>query len=197
MGGKRGAHIERRTAETEIILDLNLDGRGEYEVSTGIGFLDHMLSLFARHGLFDLRVSCRGDLEVDSHHSVEDLGICLGEAIREALGDKQGIRRFGTSYVPMDESLARVVVDLSGRPFLVLRGDFPTKRIGDFDSELVEDFFWGLANRAQMNLHIELLYGGRGHHDLEAIFKAFGRALDQATGLDERVRGVLSTKGEL
>lgn len=197
MESKREAHIERKTTETDINLSLNIDGRGDYEIATGIGFLDHMLSLFTRHGFFDLKASCRGDLNVGFHHSVEDLGICLGEAIGEALGARQGVRRFGTSHVPMDESLARVVIDLSGRPFLVLRGVAPGKRAGDFGSELVEDFFQGLVDHARINLHIELLSGGKEHHDLEAIFKAFGRALDEATSYDERVEGVLSTKGRL
>jgi imidazoleglycerol-phosphate dehydratase len=193
----RKAEIKRATAETDISLSLGLDGSGEADVATGVGFLDHMLTLFARHGLMDLTIRCKGDLHVDQHHTVEDVGICLGQAIAEAVGDKRGIVRYGTFTVPMDESLVTVSLDLSGRAFLVCNLDTRNRRIGEFDAELVPEFFQAVAGNARMNLHVHQFYGHNAHHVVEAAFKAFGRALDAATRLDERVTGVPSTKGSL
>ncbi len=193
----RIAEISRCTRETEIGLTLNLDGGGNAVVETGIPFLDHMLSLLAKHGIFDLEVRCKGDLEVDGHHSVEDIGICLGLAIDKALGDKRGVVRFAHSYFPMDESLARVVVDLSGRPHIVYRVAVEKDRVGALDSELVEEFWKAVAIHARLNIHIELLYGRNSHHIFEAIFKAAARALSMATRLDPRVQDIPSTKGVL
>lgn len=197
MNGKRSACMERKTAETDIRLGLCLDGTGTYAIETGIGFLDHMLCLFAKHGLFDLNIRCEGDLAVGGHHTVEDVGICLGQAILQALGDKRGIARYGVSYVPMDEALARTVVDLSGRGYLVFNASVQRVRIGDFDAALAEEFLRAVAYDGRLTLHVDLLRGSNEHHCLEAVFKAFGRALDQACRLDERVQGVLSTKGRL
>ncbi len=194
---ERKAAIARTTNETEIKLTLNLDGSGTAKVLTGVPFLDHMLNLFARHGIFDLEVSCKGDLEIDAHHSVEDIGICLGLALDKALGDKKGIVRFAHSYFPMDETLARVVVDLSGRPYLVYRVPTERDRVGTLDSELVEEFWKAFATHARVNVHIELLYGRNTHHIFEAVFKAAGRAISQATRLEPRVQGIPSTKGVL
>ncbi|MGV3722405.1 MAG: imidazoleglycerol-phosphate dehydratase HisB [Actinomycetota bacterium] len=193
----RTAEINRKTAETEISLSLNVDGTGTSDVQTGVGFLDHMLTLFARHGLFDLTVRCNGDLHVDQHHTVEDVGICLGQALVKALGDKRGIVRYGTFTVPMDESLVMVSLDLSGRAYVVCKLDTARRKIGDFDAELVPEFFQALAGNALMNLHIHQFHGENGHHIVEATFKALGRALDAATRIDERVTGVPSTKGLL
>jgi len=193
---QRRAYIERKTKETDISLSLQLDGEGRSEVSTGIPFFDHMLSLMAMHGLFDLSLRAKGDLEVDFHHTVEDVGIALGEGIKEALGDGAGIRRFGEALVPMDEALSRVVLDISGRPYLGYRVK-AKGRVKDFDLELVESFFKALVDHAGLTLHIDLLYGKNLHHIIEAIFKGFGRALDKACGLDERRVGVPSTKGRL
>ena len=193
----RQAEINRSTAETEISLSLNLDGSGKAEVATGVGFLDHMLTLFARHGLIDLTVRCKGDLHVDQHHTVEDVGICLGLAIAQAVGDKKGIVRYGTFTVPMDESLVMVSLDLSGRAYLVCRLDTRGRKIGEFDAELVPEFFRAVAGNARMTLHVHQFYGENAHHIVEAAFKAFGRALDAATRHDERVTGVPSTKGLL
>lgn len=195
-GARRGA-CERRTAETRVRVALDLDGSGRSEVRTGIGFLDHMLALLARHALVDLEVRCDGDLEVDAHHSVEDVGIALGEALRQALGDKRGVRRFGAFLAPLDEALARAVVDLSGRPFLVYRVPLRRHRIGEMDSELFEDFFAALAEHARLNLHLDLLRGRNSHHCVEASFKAFARALREAMAIDPRESGVPSTKGVL
>lgn len=195
--GGRFARIERRTAETEIAIELGLDGSGSADVSTGVGFFDHMLTAFARHGLFDLSVSCKGDLEVDAHHTVEDVGICLGQALDAALGDKKSLCRFGHSYVPMDDALARVVVDLSGRAFLQYQAGFGEAGVGELPVGLVREFMRALAVQGQLNLHVDLLRGTDAHHGIEAIFKALGRALDQATGLDARVDGIPSTKGSL
>ncbi|MCD6170421.1 MAG: imidazoleglycerol-phosphate dehydratase HisB [Candidatus Latescibacteria bacterium] len=197
MKGKRCASVRRATRETQIELQFCLDGEGSYEISTGIGFFDHMLQLFAQHGFFDLKLSCQGDLEVDAHHCVEDVGICLGQAIDKALGDRSGICRYGTSYVPMDESLGRAVVDLSGRPFLVFDARFKLAKVGQFDTELVREFFQAVANNGKLTLHLDLLRSSNTHHSIEALFKAFGRALDQASSFDARVKDVLSTKGEL
>lgn len=193
----REAHIERETSETRIDLALGIDGTGLSQVETGVGFFDHMLTAFARHGLFDLTLSCQGDLDVDAHHTVEDVGICLGQALDRALGDKEGIQRFGHSYVPMDDALARVVVDLSGRPYLVLVPSFHGGSVGDLPVALVPEFFRAVADQGKLNLHIDLLRSGNDHHGIEAIFKAFGRALDRASGLSDRVEGVPSTKGSL
>ena len=197
MNDRPSARIERRTAETDIELELGLDGSGESEVATGVGFFDHMLNALARHGLFDLRVKCAGDLEVDPHHTVEDVGICLGQAVDQALGDKAGLQRFGHSYVPMDDALARVVVDLSGRSYLALQAAFDAERVGGFPAALVREFFRAVADHGRLNLHIDLLRGADAHHSIEAIFKAFGRALDQASQRSGRVEGIPSTKGSL
>jgi imidazoleglycerol-phosphate dehydratase len=193
----RTAEISRATAETEITLSLSLDGTGKADVETGVGFLDHMLTLFARHGLLDLTVRCRGDLHVDQHHTVEDVGICLGQAIARAVGDKRGIVRYGTFTVPMDESLVMVSLDLSGRAYLVCSLDVRGRRIGEFDGELAREFFQAVAGNALMSLHVHQFYGENAHHLVEAAFKAFGRALDAATRRDDRVQGVPSTKGVL
>lgn len=193
----RKAEISRKTAETDISIGINIDGEGKSSINTGIGFFDHMLTLFARHGLLDAEIKALGDLEVDGHHTVEDVGIVLGQAIKQALGDKKSIRRYGTSFVPMDESLAMVSMDLSGRPFLVLDAGFASAKVGGMDTELVEEFFRAVAFNAGITLHIKVLYGSNSHHMIEAVFKAFGRALDEATRFDERIEGVMSTKGSL
>ena len=193
----RNASIERITRETQIKLTLEIDGRGEAKVCTSVPFLDHMLDLFTRHGLFDLQVEARGDIDIDFHHTVEDIGIVLGQAFREALGDKKGIRRYGQASVPMDETLASVAVDLSGRPYMVYNVKLPKIKIGEFDVELAREFFQAFANNVGANLHINVMYGDNVHHVLEACFKAMARALDQATQVDARIEGVLSTKGKL
>lgn len=193
----RTARIHRKTAETEVELELSLDGIGEAQVATGIGFLDHMLTLLAKHGAFDLTLKAIGDLDVDQHHSVEDIGICLGQAFREALGDKAGIRRYGHFALPMEETLCTVALDLGGRAYFVFQADFPTQKIGDFDSELIADFWHAFANNALCNLHINIAYGRNSHHIAEAIFKATARALRNAAELDPRQKGVPSTKGTL
>lgn len=191
----REATLMRNTKETDIELSLYIDGTGESTIETGIGFFDHMLTLFARHGGFDLDVKCKGDLYVDAHHSIEDIGIVLGKAIKEALGDKYGIARYGSALIPMDETLAEVAIDLSGRSYLVFNAEFTTDRIGEFPTEMTEEFFRAVADNAGMTLHINLRYGKNNHHIAEAIFKAFGHALKDAVSLDGR--GVLSTKGVL
>lgn len=193
----RKERIKRRTTETEIEVEFTIDGRGNYAVDTSIPFFDHMLSLFSRHGLFDLTVRARGDTEVDFHHTVEDVGICLGEALDKALGEKKGIRRYGHATIPMMEALASVSLDLSGRPYLVYNASLSGEKVGDFDIELVEEFLRAFASAGKMDLHVNLLYGSNNHHSVEAIFKALGRALDEATSIDERIEGVLSTKGRL
>jgi imidazoleglycerol-phosphate dehydratase len=193
----RASEKRRTTKETDVLVKLNLDGSGQATVKTGVGFLDHMLDLFARHGLFDLEVSCTGDLHIDDHHSIEDIGITLGQAFVEALGDKKGIVRYGTAYVPMDETLARAVVDLSGRAFFVYRVQNTRERIGDLSVELVEHFWRSFAGEVRCNLHIEVLYGANQHHIIEAVFKSAARALSGATRISERIDGVLSTKGTL
>jgi imidazoleglycerol-phosphate dehydratase len=193
----RKASIERITRETQIKLTLEIDGRGEAKVCSSVPFLDHMLDLFTRHGLFDLQVEAKGDIDIDFHHTVEDIGIVLGTAFREALGDKKGIRRYGQASVPMDETLASVAVDLSGRPYMVYNVKLPKIKIGEFDVELAREFFQAFANNAGANLHINVMYGDNVHHVLEACFKAMARALDQATQVDARIEGVLSTKGKL
>ena len=193
----RTAEITRATAETEISLTLSLDGSGQVDVATGVGFLDHMLTLFARHGLLDLSVRCQGDLHVDQHHTVEDIGICLGQAIAGAVGDKRGIVRYGTFTVPMDETLVMASLDLSGRACLVYNLDTRNRRTGEFDTELTLEFFRAVADNARMTLHLHQFHGENVHHIVEAAFKAFGRALDAASRIDERVTGVPSTKGVL
>ena len=193
----RTAVVERVTKETRIRLSLGIDGTGEAKVCTSVPFLDHMLDLFARHGLFDLQVEAQGDIDIDFHHTVEDVGIVLGEALKRALGGKEGIRRYGHATVPMDETLASAAVDLSGRPYLCYNVPLPKVKIGEFDVELVREFFQAFANTGALNLHVNLLYGENVHHMVEGCFKAFARALDEATRLDERISGVLSTKGKL
>lgn len=194
----RKAIIERKTRETDIKISLNLDGTGIYRIKTSVPFMDHMFSHIAKHGFFDLEVKAAGDTHIDDHHTVEDLGIVFGQALKKALGDSKGIRRYGEAAVPMDETLAQVVLDLSGRPYLVYQVELPKKyRLKDFDPGLAEDFFRSVVNHSGMNLHIRLLYGRDVHHMLEAVFKAFGRALDHATMIDTRIKGVLSTKGKI
>ena len=193
----RAASIERITQETRIRLSLNVDGTGQGVICTSVPFLDHMLNLFARHGLFDLQVEASGDIDIDFHHTVEDIGIVLGEAFKQALGDKCGIRRYGEVTLPMDETLASVVVDISGRPHLVYNVILPKVKIGDFDVELAREFFQAFTNHCGLNLHINLIYGDNVHHILEACFKAVARAMDKATQLDPRVEGIMSTKGVL
>ena len=191
----RQAQLTRETRETSIKLAINIDGSGKSQISTGIGFLDHMLELFAKHGFFDLTIEEKGDLHVDYHHSMEDLGLALGAAIAKALGDKAAIRRYGSCLLPMDEALAEVALDLSGRPYLVYDVVTPAPQVGDIDVRLFHEFFQALCVKAGLNMHIRLLAGEETHHVLEAIFKAFAKALDQATTFDSRVQGVLSTKG--
>lgn len=193
----RSAEIERITSETQVALKLNIDGTGQASIKTTVAFLDHMLHLFARHGQFDLSVQAHGDIDIDFHHTVEDIGIVLGQAFRQALGDKQGIVRYGAARVPMDEALADVSVDLSGRPYLVYNVSLPKVKVGDFDAELAREFFQAFANTCGCNLHLNLLYGENVHHIIEACFKGFGRALDSATALNPRLAGVMSTKGVL
>ncbi len=193
----RTANVKRKTKETDITVSLRLDGNGRSKISTGIGFLDHMLDLFAKHGLFDLSISCKGDLHVDDHHTTEDVGIALAKAFTEALGEKRGIARYGTAYVPMDEALARCVVDLSGRSALVYHVSLNRKKVGDLSTEMIEHFFQSFAENVKANIHVEVLYGKNTHHKIEAVFKAFARALRHACEIDPRVKGVLSTKGSL
>lgn len=189
--------LNRKTNETRIDVELNLDGAGKAEISSGIGFFDHMLNLFAAHGRFDLKVTCAGDLEVDGHHSVEDIGIAMGAALKEALGDKRGITRYGTFFLPMDETLAFVSLDISGRPFLVCEVGELAPTIGAFDTELVEEFLRAFAFNAGLTLHVKILYGKNSHHKVEAIFKALGHALRAAVTIDDKIQGVPSTKGVL
>lgn len=189
--------IERNTTETQIQLNFDLDGTGSYKISSGVRFFDHMLELFTRHGRFDLSVDCVGDVDVDAHHSVEDIGICLGLAIKEALGDKKGILRYDTTFTPMDEALSRVSMDISNRSFLVFDAAFTNDRVGDMPTELVEEFFRAVAFNAGLTLHIKVEYGKNNHHMIEAIFKGFGRALREATRIDATMDGVMSTKGQL
>ena len=193
----RFSEVVRKTKETDISMMLKLEGRGENEIDTGIGFFDHMLDGFARHGFFDINVKCVGDLSVDTHHTIEDVGITLGLAIKRAVGDKKGIRRYGSSIVPMDETLMLCAVDLSGRAYLNFDAGFETERVGYFETQMVREFFQAVANNAQMNIHIKQLDGINDHHKIEAIFKAFGRALDEATTFDPRIEEALSTKGAL
>ena len=194
---ERKSLINRKTSETTISLELNIDGTGKADIDTDIGFFDHMLNSFARHGFFDLKVKVDGDLYVDCHHSIEDTGIVLGQAIKEALGDKKGIKRYGSIILPMDEALILCAVDLSGRPYLVFDAEFSRESVGYFDTEMVKEFFHAVAYTAGMNLHIKMLSGSNNHHIIEGMFKAFARALDEATKLDSRIDDVLSTKGSL
>ena len=193
----RKAQVRRKTRETQISLDLAIDGQGKSSITTGVGFLDHMLELFARHGLFDLTLTARGDTHVDAHHTVEDTGICLGQALNNALGDRKSIRRYGSCDAPMEDALARVALDLGGRGALVYKVTFPAAVIGDFDTELIEEFLHALAMNAGMNLHVEVPYGRNSHHVAEAIFKGLAKALDWATQVDPRVTDIPSTKGSL
>ena len=193
----RRAEIERKTAETQISIKLNLDGEGKSDIATGIGFLDHMLTLLAKHSFMDLTVKAKGDLEVDSHHTVEDIGIVLGEALREALGDKAGIHRYGNCFIPMDETLVQVCLDFSGRPFLVFGAEIPKIQLGNYDTEMTEEFFRAVAMHCGLTLHIRVLYGSNVHHIIEAIFKSFARAVAEAAAVDPRVKGVMSSKGVL
>lgn len=193
----RAATVERNTKETKIRVTLELDGTGKSVIDTGIGFFDHMLDGFARHGLFDLTAKCQGDIQVDSHHSIEDMGIVLGYALREALGDKKGIVRYGSCMLPMDETLAMCAIDLSGRPYLVFDAPFRGNMVGAMDTQMAREFFYAVSYAAGMNLHLKVLYGENDHHMMEALFKAFAKALDAAVSLDPRITDVLSTKGTL
>ena len=198
MGNERQASLQRSTKETEIAVGLNLDGTGASDLHIGVPFLEHMLDQVARHGMFDLNIKAAGDLEIDAHHTVEDVGITLGQAFRQALGDKRGIRRYGFAYVPLDEALSRVVLDFSGRPGLEYFVDYPRARVGEFDIDLLREFFQGFVNHAMVTLHIDNIRGRNSHHIAETIFKAFGRALRAAVELDPRMEGILpSTKGSL
>jgi len=194
---ERIATIKRKTSETDVTVTLNLDGTGQGNIQTGVQFLDHMLVLFSKHGLFDLDIACKGDLGVDAHHSIEDIGICLGSALDKALGDKSGLVRFAHAYFPMDETLVRVVMDLSGRPYLVYKVKVDRERVGELEADLIEEFWKAVVTHARVNIHIELLYGRNSHHIFEAVFKAGARALSLATRIDARIQGVPSTKGVL
>lgn len=197
MEQRRIAEYTRKTKETDIYLSFDLDGRGDAKVDTGIGFFDHMLDGFARHGLFDLNVKVTGDLVVDCHHTIEDTGIVLGNAIKKAVGDKKGIKRFGSCMLPMDETLVLCAVDLSGRPYLSFDAEFTTDRVGYMDTEMVKEFFYAISYSAGMNLHLKVITGGNNHHMIEAMFKAFAKALDEATIIDPHIIDILSTKGSL
>ncbi len=193
----RESSIKRTTNETDIQLAIGIDGEGKASIDSGVPFLDHMLDLFTKHGQFNLDVKANGDLEIDGHHTTEDIGICLGTALKDALGDKKGIKRYGNAFVPMDDALAQVVIDLSNRPHFEFKGDIPASQVGTFDTELVYEFLWKFALEARMNLHVIVHYGRNTHHIIEAVFKALGRALDEATTVDPRIKGVPSTKGML
>lgn len=193
----RKSEVNRNTSETDISLKFYIDGSGKGEISTGIGFFDHMLNSFTRHGLFDMKLNVKGDLYVDTHHTIEDTGIVLGQAIKEAVGDKKSIKRFGSVILPMDEALVLCSLDLSGRPYLVMDAEFTTDRVGYFDTEMVKEFFYAISYSAGMNLHFKVLSGTNNHHIIECMFKAFAKALDEATIRDERITDVLSTKGSL
>lgn len=197
MEQRRIAEYTRKTKETDIYLSFDLDGRGDAKLDTGIGFFDHMLDGFARHGLFDLNVKVTGDLVVDCHHTIEDTGIVLGNAIKKAVGDKKGIKRFGSCMLPIDETLVLCAVDLSGRPYLSFDAEFTTGRVGYMDTEMVKEFFYAISYSAGMNLHLKVITGGNNHHMIEAMFKAFAKALDEATIIDPRITDILSTKGSL
>ena len=193
----RTAEIARKTRETDIIVSINVDGTGKSEISTGIGFFDHMLEGFARHGLFDLKVKAVGDLHVDCHHTIEDTGIVLGQAIAQAIGDKKGIKRYGNSILPMDETLVMSAIDLCGRPYFVMDADFTAPMVGEFDTQMVREFFYAISYSAMMNLHLRVITGTNDHHKIEALFKSFAKSLDEATTIDSRITDVLSTKGAL
>lgn len=193
----RQAGLSRTTNETDIKLSFAVDGSGQSDLTTDVPFLNHMLDLFTKHGQFDLSVTAKGDIEIDDHHTVEDIGICLGQALREALGDKKGIKRYASVFVPMDEALAQVVIDISNRPHFEYRAEYPSQQVGSFSTELVHEFLWKFALEARMTLHVIVHYGSNTHHMIEAVFKALGRALDEATAIDPRVKGVPSTKGVL
>lgn len=193
----RSVEITRTTKETDIELELNLDGEGRSNVDTGVGFLDHMLTLFAKHGGFDLNLKCKGDIEVDNHHSIEDIGIALGQALKECLSDKSGITRYANVYLPMDESLVRCTIDISGRSYLVFNSEFTREFVGDMETEMVEEFFRAVTDNSRITMHITCLYGKNTHHIIEAMFKGFGRCLKQAVTIDPNLKGVLSTKGVL
>ncbi|MFA4915424.1 MAG: imidazoleglycerol-phosphate dehydratase HisB [Syntrophales bacterium] len=194
---ERKGKTYRKTTETEVSVEIILDGTGEGEIATTIPFLDHMLQLFAKHGLFDLKVKSKGDTVIDDHHLVEDIGICLGEAVKEALGDKRGLERYGSAVIPMDESLCSVAMDISGRPYLIYHADFGNRKIKNFDPALLREFFKSFSDHSGITLHINLMYGKNNHHIVEAVFKAFARAMRGASSLDDRIEGVLSTKGSL
>ncbi len=193
----RSAVINRNTKETDINMEFTVDGSGKVQIETGIGFFNHMLDSFTRHGFFDMKLNVKGDLYVDSHHTVEDTGIVLGQAIKSALADKQGIKRYGSFILPMDETLVLCAIDLSGRPYLVYDLEFSSDRVGYMETELVKEFFYAVSYSAGMNLHIKMMSGGNDHHIIEAAFKAFAKALDEASSIDERIQGVLSTKGSI
>lgn len=197
MDMTRKTKVVRTTTETDICIKIDLDGKGSSILDTGVPFLDHMLTLWSKHGMFDLEIGAQGDTGIDDHHTVEDIGICLGQAIAAALGDKAGIRRYGTAFAPMDEALAMVVLDISGRAFLSFDVNMPAQKVGDFDTELVEEFLRALAVNAQITLHVKLLAGKNTHHIIEAVFKGLGRAVKEAVSIDERIDGVMSTKGKL
>ena len=197
MAEKRVATLNRKTKETDIFCEINLDGSGECEVNTGIGFFDHMLCSFAKHGLFDLKLTCKGDLNVDCHHTIEDCGIVLGSCIKKALSDKVGIKRYGSFMLPMDDALVLCAIDLSGRPYLNFSAEFPVERVGYFDTEMIREFFYAISYSTGMNLHIKVLDGMNAHHMIEAMFKGFAKALDEASQKDERIQSVLSTKETL
>lgn len=197
MSEQRINRQRRKTKETDVNLTLNIDGSGETQIDTGIGFFDHMLDGFARHGFFDLKVQVKGDLIVDTHHSIEDTGIVLGKAIRYAIKDKKGIKRYGSCILPMDETLVLCAIDLSGRPYFAFEGEFTTERVGYMETEMVREFFYAISYNAGMNLHMKILSGTNNHHMIEGLFKSFGRALDEATAKDPRIRDILSTKGSL
>ncbi|BFT68810.1 imidazoleglycerol-phosphate dehydratase HisB [Paenibacillus sp. P36] len=196
-GKGRSASVARKTNETDIKLSFQVDGTGISEIQTDVPFLNHMLDLFTKHGHFDLNVDAKGDIEIDDHHTVEDIGICLGQTLREALGDKRGIKRYASVFVPMDEALAQVVIDISNRPHFEYRAQYPTANVGSFETQLVHEFLWKLALEARITLHVIVHYGHNTHHMIEAVFKALGRAIDEATTIDPRVQGVPSTKGVL
>ncbi len=193
----RKGKVKRKTSETTISMEMDLDGSGRAEIDTTVPFMNHMLTLFSRHGLFDIKIAGKGDRDVDDHHLVEDLGICLGELVKEALGSKEGIKRYGSALLPMDESLCSIAIDLSGRPYLIYNVEFGEARIGDFDPALLKEFFKSFSDHSGMTLHINVLYGKNNHHVAESIFKAFARALRRAASLDDRIQGVMSTKGSL
>lgn len=193
----RSASVARRTNETDIKLSFEVDGTGVSELQTDVPFLNHMLDLFTKHGHFNLKVDAKGDIEIDDHHTVEDIGICLGQTLREALGDKRGIKRYASVFVPMDEALAQVVIDISNRPHFEYRAEYPTANVGSFETQLIKEFLWKFALEARITLHVIVHYGENTHHMIEGVFKALGRALDEATSIDPRVQGVPSTKGVL